>query len=383
METQAQEAVGVRVGRALRRSFFSAGTAYGLLFGLLFALVTWGYDGLLLQRSGADMPWAKLTLGLPLSALAGILMGFLGALVDRAWFSALLGGGVGCFLSLLAGHLPYEGASRVIGWTSPLFAGLPIFPFGPSAVARMDMTLLAGIVIGALVGALQSWAVDRAWDYSTPGRHMSLRSWLVLTISVPLFLPLALVVEFAIDQPVRHPQTLVNTLVQLVAAGDKEGLARRELNDRPLRPFLTMLSPNVTTYLVDYDLEALYDASVDVVMDNGLALRCSIGGQMVYSCTDLSSSYSAWMDNLVNAGRTGEQRWLDGKVRTQDVRPDVVAWLLAHADQLQGSYQVRRVAQRGGWLFLSARFESGFEMVCRMSGARPEVVDWCGEGLTR
>ncbi len=379
MDAQAEE-VPIRIGQVLRRSFFSPGTAYGLLFGLMFALVVWGYDGLVLRRSGGDLPWAKLTLGLPVSVLAGLLMGWLGELVDRAWFSGLLGGVVGCFLSVVAGHLPYEGAGWVTGRIDPRFAGLNIYPFGPSASARLVLTAIVGVVFGAMIGALQGWATDRARDHSTRDRRMTVVSWLVLLIAVPVFLPWAVFIDQYVDQPIRYPQTLVSTLVRLVATNDRQEMDRLGLNNRPVRPFVSTLSPNMTTYLIQYDLEALYDGYVDVAMDNGLILRCSVGGDVVYNCSDIGSQYGPWMDNLIHAGLTGEQRWLNAKPRAQAVRPEVVSWLQGHAAQMEGAYQVYQVAQHGSWLFLAARFENGFELVCRMSGVMPEVVDWCGEG---
>ena len=53
--------------------FLSAGTAYGMIFGLGFALLAWGYDALLLASSSVDLAWMKLLLGLPLAIIIGSL----------------------------------------------------------------------------------------------------------------------------------------------------------------------------------------------------------------------------------------------------------------------------------------------------------------------
>lgn len=58
-----------------RAVLLRAGAGYGLLFGLGFALLVWGYDGLVLSRSSTDMAWAKLLLGLPCALVIGGIVG--------------------------------------------------------------------------------------------------------------------------------------------------------------------------------------------------------------------------------------------------------------------------------------------------------------------
>lgn len=48
-----------------------ARTAYGVTFGLAFALAVWGYDGFMLASSAAEQPWAKFMFGLPLAIIIG------------------------------------------------------------------------------------------------------------------------------------------------------------------------------------------------------------------------------------------------------------------------------------------------------------------------
>ena len=63
-----------REREAHRLRLFS-GMMYGLVFGLSFAAVTWGYDGYVLASNRATYAWTKLALGLPLALIIGGLTG--------------------------------------------------------------------------------------------------------------------------------------------------------------------------------------------------------------------------------------------------------------------------------------------------------------------
>ncbi len=95
-----------------RAVLLRAGAGYGLLFGLGFALLVWGYDGLVLSRSSTDIAWAKLLLGLPCALVIGGIVGTVGA-----WSSSLL-------LTTCLWAVAFGGIGWLAGIIDPRFAGL-------------------------------------------------------------------------------------------------------------------------------------------------------------------------------------------------------------------------------------------------------------------
>ncbi|MCX7680594.1 MAG: hypothetical protein N2508_01280, partial [Anaerolineae bacterium] len=73
----------------------------------------------------------------------------------------------------------------------------------------------------------------------------------------------------------------------------------------------------------------------------------------------------------------GARAWEGAQVHPLAVDEAVVEWLVAHSEQLSDSYVIQVRARREGLIWLSARFESGFEMECRLRGASPARVDTC------
>ncbi len=126
-----------------RGALLRAGAGYGLLFGLGFALFVWGYDALALNRSSADMAWAKLLLGLPCLLVSGGVAGIVGAwssstlLTTLVWAAAF--GGIGW----LAGIIPFTGMNWLAGILDPRFAGLTPWPYTEGSALRTLLVVIA------------------------------------------------------------------------------------------------------------------------------------------------------------------------------------------------------------------------------------------------
>lgn len=360
-----------------RRWNLSVGTAYGFVWGLFFALFVWGYDALQLTLIHAEMPWAKLFLGLPVSLAVGTLLGFLSALISFGPVSALLGALAGGFLCWLAGHMPYEGGNLAAWLLHPDLWGVDIFPYGFAANVRMWLTVPVGVVLGAAAGYMQVWAVEWAWAGATARGRMGLRSWLVLLISVPFLLAVAAVVDTVVSGPWRAPQVRVADTIERVRTGVSP--AQQDASYRSIKPFRDRLVGAYVTCLADYEVETSYFTYVDAVFESGLVLRCRVaGGEQVVYCEDFGKKAVGWMDDLIRAGRSGERRWQRQPIQTLEVEETVVAWLRDHAAEMEGDYQVEPLDRSGGCFRLAARFQSGFTLICRFRGGSPVVVEWCG-----
>jgi len=364
-----------------RRLFLSAGTAYGLIFGLSFALLTWGYDALLLASNAADLAWTKLLLGLPLVIAIGGLAGRLAALSSSTAISIVVWMVANALLGMIAGHIPFDGGNLAAWFADRRLWGAAVFPYGHSAEVRTTLVVLMNTVLGAAVGFVESLAVEWAWDRATPDDKMSGRSWAVLLVCIPMALLPAAIVDGFINRPLRIPQQAVGELVKLTVTGAIEEAEVREIGYSAIKPFREALSKQYVSHFVAFgsDTGTWYSAYVDVAFDNSFVLRCATSGRNVIYCDDFSQKFAAWMDDLVRAGLYDERPWLDARMQRLAVDDTVVAWLGAHSDQLSETYEVSRAGQRGGWVFMSARFDTGFEMMCRFRGATPVLVDQCVE----
>jgi hypothetical protein len=371
------------------RLFQSAGIAYGLVFGLSFALIIWGRDAVLLASIGANLAWAKLLLGLPISVLICMLVGWLASLSSSTAVYVVLWAITGALLGWLTGRLPYDGGNVAAWLADRRLWGLPVFPYGESAQTRTELLLLIGVGIGIAVGFFESLAVQWAWDRATPRGRMSLQSWAVLLVCIPLVIPAATLAEDLVYQRVRVPQQRVGESVALALSGaNEEAFKQRGLNYFAFDTFYEDLSQNYLIHLAGYrDIGGYTSTQIDVVFEDGFTLRCEtteVGmflspEHRVLICADISKKYAGWMDDLIHAGLTGERRWINDPMRTLNIEEDVISWLRSHDDQLSESYQVTRAGQQGRWVFMAARFDTGFEMICRFHGTSSIQVDRCEE----
>ncbi len=367
-----------------RRLFLAAGTAYGVVFALTFALLTWGYDAIQLAAHHANLPWAKVVLGLPLALAICSLAGNLAALAPLTAISVALWTAVGALLGLIAGHLPFEGRNLIVWLVDRRLWGLVVFPYGSSAAVRTTLVLVVGAGIGAASGLLERLALEWAWDRATPTGRMSLQSWAVLLVCLPLTLLFTGATDELINQPLRSPQESVGRLISLTLAGTSEQAEASGFNVGAVEPFRDSFSNRFTTYLVEYDLSPPQVAFVDAVFDDGFALRCRTVGNIVAFCDALSPKLEGWMDDLIHAGLRGERRWMASPDPPLVVEDRVVRWLQDHPTRLSQTYELSRAGQQGQFVFMSARFDTGFEITCRFRGTRPLTVDQCtGQGSSR
>jgi hypothetical protein len=363
----------------VRRAFVTAGTAYGIVFALTFALITWGYDAVRLTISGANLAWAKLVVGLPLSLAICSLVGNLAALTPFTAVSVALWGLAGGLLGVIAGHVPFEGRNVVVWFLDRRLWGLVVFPFGSSEAVRTTLVLIIGAGVGAASGLLERLVLEWAWERSAPGGRMSIRSWAVLLACLPLTLLLTGATDELINQPLRAPQQRVGQAVSLTLAGKVEEAEARGLNIGRVARFRDAFSNHFTTHLVNYELSQPQIALIDAVFDNGFALRCRTIGSGIAFCNAFSSELEGWMHDLIFAGLEGERRWMASPEPSLSVDDRVVRWLQNHPAELSQTYELSRAGQQGRFVFISAQFDTGFEITCRFHGTQPVTVDQCTE----
>ena len=361
------------------RLLVAAGTAFGLVYGVSFALLTWGYDGFVLSAISADLPWGKLLLGLPISVLICIVVArraISASALTRFVLVWPLANGV---LAVIAAH-GILGATNVLVWaTEPRLWRLPVFTYGRPDAIRTGIIVAVQVLLGASVGMAQNLTVDWAWDRATPTGRLSWRSWMVMLLCIPLAIFPAITVNDLLHRPLRTPQQTLADYLDLVTTKTADEAAAAGVSLSPVRGLQERLSERYTTHLVGFDPDSddWFSGSVDAAFDNGLVMRCLIFGDSLVQCRDVSQQLTTWMGDLVEAGLGGVRRWETGGRLDLIVGDDIVAWLTDRRHRLSHNYTVSWEVQRGGWVLVSAQVDTGFKLGCYFTGARPVVVDRC------
>ena len=353
-----------------------AGLWFGLIFGLSFAVFAWGGDALLLASSRASLAGVKFLFGLPVALLLGGLTGYLVSrspslgIVVAAW--AVVGG----LLGWLSGHLPFEGRNLAIWLINPHLRGETVFVFDYAAKVRTILVIGISLFLGAFSGTVEGIALPWAQDHTRADGHLGAASWFALLTGGLMAFLMAISVNSFINQPLRKPEQAAGTLIRRSLNGE---LAPDSADYRTIQPFLGSLTEAYRIHFVEFsgDKKSWFSAYVDAVFADGFLLRCATAGTQVIFCDDFTAKYQTWMDGLARFGPTGARPWLDEKVQYLVVEPAVLDWLAAHATQMSGTFAVSASPPQNGWLFLSARYDTGFGMTCRFHGAAPVIVDQC------
>lgn len=359
-----------------RKLMINAGTWFGLIFGFSFALFTWGYDAFVLSSNAATIPWAKLLFGLPIALIVGGLVGRFVAMSPNVGVYALVWAVVGWLFATVAGQIPFKGTNLVIWFMERSLWGEIIYAYDSSAEVRTTLAVVMATLIGAFTGLVENSAVNRSWDRTKPDGRMGSASFVALLVSVPMALLMSIPVEFLINRPIRKHEQATGELINQVRAGQ---INETSSNFRSINPFIEKISDEYSVHFVAFggDRRSWHSAYVDVVFEDGFLLRCATAGDRVIYCDDFLAKFEDWMGDLIQFGLTGEQSWLEEKVRHLFVDDQVLSWLGAQGSQMSDNYEVEMDTPQNGWIFMSAKFDTGFEMVCRFHSAAPIVVDQC------
>lgn len=134
------------------RSRRLTGTIYGIVGGLAFAAIAWGWDGYILSRSHAYLPWLSLSVALVFCAVVGAAAGWLTARFE----SSLLGSFFWLISALLFAWLviilPLQVSPFIISKINPQMGALLNytkdadigFLFGVAAAWIIPFTLIVG-----------------------------------------------------------------------------------------------------------------------------------------------------------------------------------------------------------------------------------------------
>jgi hypothetical protein len=352
----------------VRRLLRNTGAVYGLVYALAFTLTIWGHDALVLNRVCAELRWAKLALGLPLVLLLGALCGRLaGAGGAGRWIAVWTG--FGLVSGWLAGTAPFVGYNVATWIAEPRTRWLDLYPLGDAGLTRAVFLALVSAFAGTVGGLVGKLLMERLWDRSAGSGRVPLGSWAAILLCAPIAMLPGVAGDSIVNSDLRARQRVVYEVISTdPASGESHG------NVDPYRGDFTA---NFTLHLVDYDLVA-QDGVIDVVFDSGFAVRCTVFGRSLAGCPPVSTNLVLWTEALIEDALAGGQRaaLLEHASRlTVDQR--ALERLASRESWLSERYELRKEAQRGGWILMSARFDTRYSAVCRYIGDRPVYLDSC------
>ena len=354
-----------------RRDSQLAGLTYGLLYCLAYGLTVWGLDARALARSNAELAGAKLAAGLPLLLLVGAAAGALAGRSTRAgaWVGAWMAGGV--LIGALAGAMPSAGLNLATWIVEPRLWGIEIYPMGAAGTARMAFAAAFMGCVGSAIGLAGHVLVERVSGARSPAGRMSGRAWATLALILPLAALPALVVDEVVNRPLRAGQ---RTVYRAIATNPAGGAG---VGDAATYQDL-FAATGYTLHRVGTDPETLDRQVIDAAFDNGVVVRCGVADQALTGCLPIAPEFAGWMETLVRAGLgEGSEAGLASLAGQLYVGDAALSWLASQGEMMSERYQVSRDAQRGGWVVMSARFDSGYVLTCDFYGDAPVVLQGC------
>jgi hypothetical protein len=371
-----------------RRLSRVTGLGYGLVYGLVFGISVWGHDARLLARSNAELAWAKLEIGLPLLLLICAVTGVLAGRNNRVgvWVGAWVASGA--LIGFVVGEIPFAGYTLATWIAEPALLGVNVYPIDPAGTARMAFTAAVTGSVGSVVGLVGHVLTERARTLASPtGRMMSGRRFAgALLMCLPLAALPGLIGDEIINKPLRTGQKTVH---KAISVGSDKGSANSDVD-----PYRDQFSARYVLHLVDHDLgtdlETPTQETIDVTFDSGLVMRCQTSGYGLTGCLPISPAFESWMDGLIqevlkgdpgadNADRSGREHPIEQAPQAGRLSVDdhTLRWLASQRKYMSDQYEISRDTQRGGWVILSAHFNTGYTLTCYFYGDSPVVLDHC------
>jgi len=355
-----------------RRPFRMAGLGYGLAHALAFGLSVWGYDTWGLAHSEAELAWAKLGVGLPLLLLIGAATGLLAGRSDRAgvWVGAWMASGA--LSGIVVGQMPFAGYTLATWIAEPRLWGVNVYPLDPAGAARTAFIAIVTGCVGSAAGLAGHLLMERMGGLASPAGRTSGRRFpgAVLILCLLLALLPGLIGDEIINRSLRTGQQTVH---KAISTSSTEGLTHRGVD-----PYRDRFSARYTLHLVDYDLAVQGEETIDVAFDNGFAMRCQVSGYGLAGCLPISPQFAAWMDGLIQTGAQGEQGTeLVHQSGHVSVDKHTLSWLASQREYISDRYEISRDTQRGGWVIMSAHFDTGYVLTCYFYRVSPVVLDRC------
>jgi hypothetical protein len=364
-----------------RRLSLRLGLRNGLLIGLALALGAWALDAILLSTSHVRLFYPSLLLG----CLALLLLGGLGGWLV-AWSGSAFAGGliwllVAGLMTLVVGHVPYEGRSLTVWLADRRSWGLPIYPFSPDAQARLVMAGFFVVLLLVILGFLQNYRLESTGLEVDANGRMSARAWFLLVLPLPLVLGVGLLANNFVNSPLRVAPQLVHEAIRTgrTYPGDLFELSQRGINYNAISGVRDQMSASYSLSIGSVDLGVASTIFVVADFDNGAWINCRVVADQLSHCYDASPPYQQGFSALLTTGETPE----DCPRCTVKVNDEQRAWLLARGENFAGLPLLTRLAQWGSYVLMRAESpDSDYAVECLFKGISPVRLERCQEVKT-
>jgi hypothetical protein len=362
----------------LRSIYLRLGLRSGLLIGLALAVGVWASPAILLRTTHLRLLYPPLVLGSLLLLLLGGLGGWLAARFENAMTCGIVWIVAAVLMTLVIGHLPYEGQTVVIWLVDRRFWGLPIYAINESAQIAQWLAGFFIVLLMAFLGFTQNYRLEGLLSEVDVRGRLNGYGWAKLLLPLPLVLIAGLIADNIVNSSLRDAPQLVHRVFQtgLSYDGDLFELSRREgVNYNAISAIRDQLSEDYSLFIGEAEAGT---GTVLVVahFDNGTWVNCWVIGGNLSSCYDASPPYMQGFAALLTDGETPP----DCRACRLQVSYEQRNWLLSKGGYLDGAPRITRLAQWGSYVLLRTQSPDGeYAMECFFQGIRQVRLVECQE----
>lgn len=363
MNVQQKDQAYTRITRESRRN----GLLFGILAGLGIALGIWGYDAAALANASGELPWIKFAIGLPLCLILCGLAGWFVVRMDNGPIGALTWALTTIIIIWVASHVPFNVRSVLIGLIDRNFLGLNIYPFVQSVQGRMILLYVVVGILGALAGASELFLVEAATRAS-----FTLQRWFTLALGMVVFIPIGLVVDNLINQPLRSPIIGTNALIQFARDARVHPVTQetaRAMGLRNMTPFGDAINQPYRLSLGNYDPQSLSESTVYIDF-NGMKGVCFVIIDNPVFCQMSSERYLDRFACLLKGG--------DPEKCAMKIADGAQAGLEAAREKVSAEMpEMGILSQRGTAVLLAVAADQGAQLECVLRDTGDVIFESC------
>ncbi|MDH7487298.1 MAG: hypothetical protein QHJ81_13625 [Anaerolineae bacterium] len=355
------------------------GLRSGLCIGLALALGVWAPDAILLGLSHLRLLYPSLLLGCLALLLLGGLGGWLAAWFGRALAGGLIWLGLAGLMTLVIGHLPYEGRSLTVWLADYRSWGLPVYPFSSAAQSRLMVAGFFIVLLLAVLGLLQGYRLEGIGAETDADGRMSGRAWFLLLLPLPLVFGVGLLADSFVNSPLRVGPRLVHEAIRTgrTYPGDLFALSQeRGVNYNAIAGVREQMSAHYSLLIGEVELGAANTIFVVADFDNGAWIHCRVVAEQLSFCYDASPPYRRGFAALLTTGQIPA----DCPECAIKVSEPQRAWLLARSERFAASPRLTRLAQWGSYVLMRAESPGGdYAVECLFRGHSLVGLERCRE----
>jgi hypothetical protein len=256
-------------------------TMYGVAAGVVFALVTWGYDAFLLARAHVAAPFLVFSLGLIGCGVVGGLAGWLTYRINHLLAGFVCWVAAGIAFAWLVGQIPFGIYPRALALLDPAVGQIVHFPVNPGVQSSEWIVRIVVVALSAMAGLLEITLADATANSSGQiGRFFPGLVWAIL------FVLAGLSPENTLTAPLRAPVVNLNATIQYALDHPNESLnapSDTSFRTGALQDIQADLTQPRRLILQTYD-DTLYSTTVVIRFGAATYAKCSVSNSQPINC---------------------------------------------------------------------------------------------------